>query len=200
MSRRKLYFGIGLIVFNLSWVFVLPFVGMNSFVNNYLLTERDVEADFLAGVDTDTELVFWGYVGCSAICPVTLSYLSSIYKTHTAEFPGHSFGVSFVGLPLPGEENSQRAVDNWAKLYNPDFKGYSLTGNEFSQALREFGVAFAPSFTNPKEVNHTGYIYLLQREEGRWVLRKTYTEYPPNHERILEDLRQIGIESQLSYW
>lgn len=191
MSRKKLYFGIGLILFNASWIFILPFVGMDTFLNRRLLTQRDVKATFLTDTGTDTELVFWGYVGCNTICPVTLSFLSSIYNTHQTEYPDHRLGVSFVGLPLPGEKNSQRVVDNWAKKYNADFKGFSLTGPEFSQTLQEFGVSFAPSFTNPKEINHSGYIYLLQKVDSRWVLRETYTEYPPNSERILEDLRQL---------
>jgi len=165
MSKTKKITGVAIVFLMAAWILVIPLIGMKGFATR-LHQEREVEAVFLADSEEELVLLFWGYVGCYTACPVSLSVLSDVYNSYTGEYPGHSLNVSFVGLPLPGEQNTQKAVQRYAQKFNRNFKGYSLSGEALGGSLREFDVSFSPSTFSPKDLNHSAFVYLLQKCGG----------------------------------
>lgn len=192
MSKAKIYVGFGLILLTIAWMFSLPIIGMYYHIPPPFQPIKEIVSPFLIDAKEEkTLLVFWGYVGCSTACPVTLANLQIIYTTYQRDYPGEALGVIFLGLPLPGESLDDLAADRYAKHFHQDFRGYGLSRIALSQALRDFGVIFTPSLASPEQLSHSSFIYLLQKKEDSWVLRRTYTDYPPRLDLILSDLRHL---------
>ncbi|MCB0168265.1 MAG: SCO family protein [Anaerolineae bacterium] len=164
-------------------------------MSNRLGQEKQISAAFLAEGQEDKMLVFWGYVGCGTVCPISMAALRNVYVSYQAEYPEEDLAVVFIGLPLPGEQPLPGSADKYAKIFHEDFRGYNLSAAAMSQAVREFDVSFSPSLTNPEIVQHSAFIYLLQREGDDWVLKRTYTDNPPQPDTILADLQTLSLQA-----
>ena len=176
---------------------MLPLLGLTGAFGNRIDQEKQITAPFLADAQADTMLVFLGYAGCTSTCPVTLATLHNVYIAYINESVGASLDVSFIGIPIPGQIALENEVDLYAKHFHKDFRGYSLTGDVMNQTLQEFEASFSPLLTNPQELSHTGFIYLLQKENGIWILKHTYTDYPPKSGVILKDLQALKEKGPL---
>lgn len=197
MSRTRIFAGICLTLISLGLIPSFPLLGLTGFFSNQVDQEKQITTPFLADVQVDTMLVFLGYVGCTSTCPVTLATLRNVYSSYTSEYSEASLEVSFVGIPVPGQIALENEADLYAKFFHKDFRGYSLTGDVMNQTLQEFGAGFSPLLTNPQELSHTGFIYLLQKENGIWILKHTYTDYPPKSGVILKDLQALKEKGPL---
>lgn len=192
MTSRKIVGGTVLILFNVVLVAALPWIAPNNYWGYELQPEREINASFLAEAKEDKLLIFFGYVGCGTVCPVSLASLRTVYTSYRADYPEETLGVVFIGLPLPGEPILAGSADRYAKFFHEDFRGYDLSSSALGQAVSEFGVSFAPSLIEPDILNHSAFIYLLQRSEAGWVLKRTYTDYAPQSTVILADLHTLN--------
>lgn len=191
MALQKTLVGVVLLISNLAIVMALPWMGLNSFTGNRVPQEKEIDVPFLGEANESEMLVFWGYVGCGTVCPVTMATLQQVYVSYQAEYPNKPLAVVFIGLPLPGELPRPNSADYYAKIFHQDFRGYSMAGAELSQAVSAFGVSFSPSVADPKLLNHTTFVYLLQRQDDQWKLKRTYRNTPLQPDTILADLRSL---------
>lgn len=191
VSSRKIVGGTVFLLFNVVVVAALPWIGPFGGLGDGLQSEREISASFLAEAEEDKLLVFFGYVGCGTVCPVSMASLRTVYTSYRADYPEETLGVIFIGLPLPGEPILAGSADHYAKFFHEDFRGYDLSSSTISQAVGEFGISFAPSLTEPAILNHSAFIYLLQRSETGWGLKRTYIDSAPKSTVILADLHTL---------
>jgi protein SCO1/2 len=190
MSRTKLLLGIGFLVVNLFWILALPLAGRGQTIEARFQVGKPMNLPFLNDVDASRLLVFWGYVECGTVCPVSMVTLRQVYVDFRDQYPEEPLTVAFVGLATGNPIDRPDAVAAYAGAFHPDFRGFTLAGLSLSEALREFGVTWRPSLRNGDEISHTSFIYFLEKVDGEWILRHVYEDYPPDAGRILADLQK----------
>ena len=189
MPSTKDFVGISLILISLGLIPTFPLMGLTGFFDNPLDQTKQVDVPFLAEVKADIVLVFVGYAGCGSVCPVSLATLRNVYVSYIQEHSGESLEIFFLGIPIPGQTVLEGEVDLYAKHFHEDFRGYNLREVDRYQTLQKLGANFTPLLFEPQDLSHTSYIYLLQNVNGVWMLKHTYTDYPPKAALILEDLQ-----------
>ena len=190
MSKLKLSAGVLLILISISLIFSIVFFG--HFTGNRagrVEVNSKIEANFLKDEKSEVVLLFFGYVGCQAICTPALDIIQNLYKEYNLKTEDNSLQVIFINLLSELEPNS---VDAFAKSFNKDFKGEYLTKSEIYKISRDFKVYFSPSLTNKYELSHTAYIYLLIKDENSYNMKYIYTSYPPQKDEILKDLLEVN--------
>lgn len=193
--KTRNFAGICLTLISLGLIPVFPLLGLIGAFGNQVDQDKEITASFLADAQADTMLVSLGYVGCTSTCPITLATLRTVYISYTQLYSRASLDVMFIGIPIPGQIALEDEVDLYAKHFHKDFKGYGLTGDVMNRTLQEFGASFSPLLTNPQELSHTSFIYLLQKVDDTWILKHTYTDYPPKSAVILNDLLALREKS-----
>ena len=146
-----------------------------------------IEAPFVTQASSkETVLLFFGYVGCSAICSPFLEELHDFYRDPRLDTKRDEIDVLFVNL-LSDIEPEQ--ADQFAQSFDSDFKGLYLDTAALRKIEREFQLLFSPSLLEKNELNHTDHLYLLQRtDDERWHLERYYFIHPLNHELLYKDL------------
>ena len=155
--------------------------------NGKIVINERIEAPYLNNNGKDLQLVFYGYVGCTKVCAPMLHDLSVFYDS--AEFsPLKPFvGFSFVNL-MPQIKPDQ--PDVFAKSFNPLFNGIYLTQKEIMTIDREFGLFFSRRLSEPDEIDHSDYLYLVQRQEnGDLILLNIYMTHPLNSKSLVTDIQ-----------
>lgn len=147
--------GIALIIFSVSWLFILPFIPLksNRLINANLLTQ------------TPQVLVFFGYPSCRNSCSPILLHLQKIYEN--CANPQH-LSVVFVNLWLEMSLlETQRYLDN----FHNDFIGLA-----FSKDLnQQFGIWFIPQADG--QIIHNDYIFLLENiNYNQWIIKEVFKE------------------------
>lgn len=132
-----------------------------------------VELPFLEGRSEDHILAYFGYPGCSDICPMSLRRLSStrkhlIEQGHTAEV-----GILFVNVQLDTPDEVTLA---YAKAHDPAFTGYSLRGKDRKALYNALSAKGYADGDDP--ASHTGFIYWFNREGQDWYLNRIFLELP----------------------
>ncbi len=178
MTTRKKIVGILLVFLSWGWLFAIPFIPLtsNKAVNFHFPVEGVVQ--YL--------LVFFGYPGCSTVCPVTLKTLAHVYTDYGKIYQDEALKVVFVNLELGmTAEVSMR----YAKHFHPDFLGYHLSKRQLNQLLDELGVSFFKY--DGQEPLHTSYIYLLERQLAGWKMKYVYSQPNLVESNLMNDLRVL---------
>ena len=158
MTKTKLLWGLFLWALLIAVIFIVPLTP--------LITNKTIEAPFLLPTGPDQAIVFFGYSACGDICPTTMMMLSNTLESSESdkEWPA----VVFVDIDKTS--NSQQA-SNYAKQFNPHFKGYFPPAEELTELTEYFGLNFQQSGSL---ITHKGRTYLLQRRDGIWTVKKAY--------------------------
>lgn len=186
MSRRKIIFGIILIVLSFSTIFlsILPSIYSNNQAGR-VDKQVDVDFDFLKNEKSPYVLLYFGYVGCYTICPPSLNEISQIYNRLN-----HSkYSFYFVNLQpdLPKEN-----VDQFAKVFNENFKGIYLNNEEIRIIISKLNVKYVPSVINKNEIDHSGFLHILKRlDNGHYQQEFIYTTRPFDIEFIVDELNNL---------
>jgi len=97
-------------------------------------------------------------------------------------------GFTFVNL-MPEVAQDQPA--EFARFFNPDFEGVYLTQKELMNIDRDFSIFFSKSLNDAAELNHSDYVYLMERQkEGKMKLKAIYMTHPFNRKMVANDIRQ----------
>ncbi|MFK7874032.1 MAG: SCO family protein [Oligoflexales bacterium] len=96
-------------------------------------------------------LVFFGYTKCPTVCPLSLSRLSSFYRS--LNFKDKS-SVQIVFISLDSDESSQE-VDDYLKSYQAPIKGFSSQNKDLTSFLKFF------SADGPKIEMHATSVFLV---------------------------------------
>lgn len=180
------------IAFFILLLVVIPLVQMLFFAQQTtgkIVVNQPVNASYLQHSEKDLTLVFFGYVGCTKVCTPILYKLNDFYNS-AAFVPLKPFvGFFFVNL-TPEMAPDQPKL--FAQSFNSDFEGVYLNQKELMGIDRDFTLSFSKSLMNKGEIDHSDYLYLIQRQKsGKIVLKNIYTSHPLNNDMIIADIIKL---------
>ncbi len=186
MSRKKITFGILLILLSFSTILfsALPILYSNNSAGK-VIKQVDVDFNFLKDNDSDYVLLYFGYVGCYTVCPPALNEISQIYK----KLDKNKFTFYFVNLQknVPKEN-----VDQFAKVFDENFKGIYLNNQEIKKIISKLNVKFIPSMFDKYDIDHSGFLHVLKKHENKIYKQEfLYTTRPFDIDYIIKDLDKI---------
>ena len=109
-------------------------------------------------------LVFFGFVRCPDVCPITMARLAKIYRD--LDEPGD---VQVVMVTVDPEHDTPEIVGRYASAFHPSFIGLSGSNSQVAVAARGFFVGYAD--IGGGQFTHTEVVAVVDRE-GR--LRYVY--------------------------
>lgn len=193
ISKRVLLaalFFIGLLVL-FPIVQALVFTGKTK---GKIVVDKTVDAPYLNHSKNNLFLVYYGYVGCTKVCMPILQNVSQFYESEMMAPIKRKVGFVFVNLM---SEVSQEQPDAFAKVFHPQFEGVYLTQKELMRIDRDFNLFFSRSLNDPTEINHSDYVYLMEREKnGSLRLHAIYMTHPLNYKILAHDINRRLEEMQ----
>lgn len=156
------------------------------------IMDETVNAPYLQKNPKRFQLVFFGYVGCKAVCTPMLHELSAFYESPSFIRLKPFVGVSFVNLIPEMEPNLPQA---YAQSINPNFIGIHLNKKELASIDKEFSLFVAKRLNEPGEIDHSDHVYLIERDKnGSLLLKNIYITHPMNKEKIISDINSFLTE------
>lgn len=154
------------------------------FYNSDYQPDKVVELPFKVNNSKTKLIFFFGYVGCPEVCPVSLSAVGIA----TREVKDDNLQVIFFGL----SDTTQTATDNFAKVFDKNFRGIKLKKNEQRKLIESFNVFWSPERKKIKrEASHSPYLYFLTKINNKWILKNVSTQYPPKKEDIIKLIENL---------
>lgn len=152
-----------------------------------IIVEQTIDAPYLSQMSKDMELVFFGYVGCTNVCTPMLERLSDFYDSEAFRPLKPYVGFTFVNLKSDVKAD-QPGI--FARAFNSSFEGVYLTQRQVMEIDRDFSLFFSKSLNDPGEINHSDYVYLIERgHNGDVRLLAMYMTHPLNSDMIIDDIR-----------
>jgi protein SCO1/2 len=140
---------------------------------------------FLKEEPAQAVLLYFGYVGCTAVCIPALNELAPMYDRLHAKFPS----LSFYFINLNPAQSSEWAK-TFAKSFHPDFHGAYTTAAEMQQLERDFNLAVT---SNNQEIGHSSNLYLIIKKNGHYTNRRIYTTHPYDEDQVEHDLQRLLV-------
>lgn len=135
-------------------------------------------------------IVFFGFTGCSSICPATLAKL-----THVLDDLGpESAGVTPLFITVDPMNDTPESLSTYLHPYHPRIIGLTGTAGELQDTYENFDV-FVQKITAPDDTfNHGGHLYLFDRqgEFAAYYTGKTQTRTLVRALKNLIDTQQQG--------
>lgn len=190
--KNKKYKIITIVLLSIFFLAV-PFLQSFIFVSNTqgkIEINKELDAQFIKS-DKKFVLLFFGYVGCVDVCTPLLERLSTMYESREFESIKDDVDVLFVNL-TPEVQKSQ--PDMFAKFFNKDFKGVYLSRKGTLSIDRTFGLFFSRSLSDKTELDHTDFLYLVDKTSDLQVLKSMYSVHPLNREKVIEDIKLLKVK------
>lgn len=157
----------------LGLIFSIPVLSYTS--------NKIVHAPFLSDNDRDIAVVFFGFAGCSDVCPAAMSLLEEFVTN--PDIQGDLPQVAFIDID---NQSNPKQADAYAKHYHPDFIGYFPSTEEMALFTDTYGLKVQQ---RGNRINHQGRAFLLKRnQDQRWQLVKTYTPDSLSIDSFLQDI------------
>jgi len=156
ISKKFIGFALWLIL--LTFIFSIPYLAFTQ--------SKKLNVSFLDQNGNKNALVFFGFRGCSNVCPMTLLILSQLLKSqkNAAQWPQ----IVFVDIDVSSDSIQ---ASTFAKKFHPSFVGLHIPPEELPTISAKFGLNIKGQ---SNEILHFGKTYLLQKKEKDWRLVKTY--------------------------
>ena len=158
-----LIFPLILVLMPLLFVIANAASGKNSPVQDNIVTR----APFLSGSQNDIEIVFFGFAGCSYICPTSLFTINEVLETIKEETPELRVGAFFVDVNVNGQ--IQRA-DEYSKFFSKNIKGVNVSKSELESLKKMFGLVVYQSERIETEIIHSDHFYILKKNADTWSI------------------------------
>jgi len=183
MSKAKIIFGVFLITLMLSTLLFSAFPSLYSNdKTGKIYKQVDTNFNFLKNENSDYVLLYFGYVGCTTICSPALTQINQIYKELNAD----RFSFYFINLQV---NTPEEIVDQFAKHFNKNFNGIYLNNDKIKKITNKLNVKYVPSMLDKNEIDHTGFLHVLKKEEKNIYQQKfLYTTKPFEIQEIIKDL------------
>jgi len=142
----------------LIFIFYIPFMP--------LALDKELKVSFLDQDGNENALVFFGFRGCSDVCPMTLSTLKQFFDSQqdTSQWP------QVIFVDIDANSDSTQASD-FAKQFHSSFVGLHVSFEELTKISGKFGLKIQQEGS---QILHLGKTYLLRRKVNNWKLVKIY--------------------------
>ncbi|MDD5717987.1 MAG: SCO family protein [Sulfuricurvum sp.] len=154
-----------------------------------IVINKVIEAPYLKGSNKEVFLVFFGYVGCTKVCTPILHRLNDFYTSKAFAPLKPYVGLTFVNL-MP--EVTPEQPGEFAHSFNPNFQGVYLSQRQLMGIDRDFALFFSKSLRDISEIDHSDYVYLMERQkDGRLKLHSIYMTHPLNASMLQDDIAYL---------
>lgn len=132
--------------------------------------------------------LFFGYTHCQGICPMTMTMLTQLYVQIKKEKLPHP---QIVFITLDPKRDTQKVVANYAKAFNPNFKGVTGPLVGIQQLSKQMGVVYIRAQQDREnknyQIDHSGTLYLINPAGQLLAI------FSPPHEKdtITKDYRTL---------
>lgn len=161
-------------------------------VSTRIPVDAPLDAPFLDAVPRSTILLYFGYVGCGDVCTPLLGNLAALYDAEPFAALRAHVGVAFANLTYEIDPE-QPAL--FAMASHPAFIGIHLDRSRLQGLSRLFRLYYARRLGDPRAMDHTDFVYLLQRKGGGYRLVSFYSTHPLDGGRLRADIAALLKES-----
>jgi protein SCO1 len=127
-------------------------------VNVSDVTLQTLQGDFqFADLKGDVVIVFFGFVRCPDVCPLTMSRLAEIYRSL-----GEPKDLKIVMVTVDPEHDTPELTAQYVQAYHPDFIGLSGNNRQVAEATTRFYIG--ANTTVDGQVVHTDPLLILDRQ------------------------------------
>jgi protein SCO1 len=114
------------------------------------------EGDFqFSDLNGRVVVVFFGFVGCPDVCPLTMSRLAEIYRNLN-----EPEDLAVVMVTVDPENDTPELVNNYATGFHPAFIGLSGENSQVAEAAKRFFIGYNAT---DGQVVHTDPVLILDR-------------------------------------
>jgi protein SCO1 len=125
------------------------------------------EGDFeFADLNGNVTVVFFGFVRCPDVCPLTMNRLAEIYRTL-----GEPEDLKIVMVTVDPEFDTPEIVKGYATGFHPSFIGLSGTNTQVATATQRFYIG--ANVMGDGQVIHTDPVLILDRNGA---MRRVYSQ------------------------
>lgn len=187
MDKKFIIFSILLFILIIAIPVIQSLLFTQSTIENGRIEINEtIEVPFLNGNEKQAIILFFGYVGCTDVCIPLLNQLKTMYEKPEFKIFHSSTDIVFVNL-LPQLEPAQPKL--FAETFNSNFKGVYLSQSQLNNIERKFRLFFSKNIFDKNKLNHTDYIYLLERQaNGQLILKNLYNTHPFKPYTLINDL------------
>lgn len=116
-------------------------------------------------------VLFFGYVNCPDICPMTLAEMKNVLT----ELEQQADELSFVFITVDPERDTPERLAEYIPAFSDKFYGIYVTDEEIDAVKKGYGIYGEVNAENPYFVDHTGGVYIVDKQ-GQ--LRLLYGQNP----------------------
>lgn len=171
-NYNKVSIGFALWFLLIIFIFSIPFMP--------LVLDKKLDASFLDQEGNENALIFFGFRGCSDVCPMTLTILRQLFDSQE----NSSLWPQVVFVDIDASSNSAEA-SSFAKQFHASFIGLHIPSEELGEISNKFGLNIKQE---GNQISHLGKIYLLQRKVNDWRLVKIYNPNSFSVETLQKEL------------
>jgi len=175
-NKDKVSIGFSLWLLLIIFIFSIPFMP--------LTLNKKLDTSILDQEGNDNALIFFGFRGCSNVCPMTLSILSQLFDSQK----NPSLWPQVVFVDIDANSNSAQA-SNFAKQFHASFIGLHIPTEELNEVSIKFGLNIKQE---GNQISHLGKTYLLQRKVNDWSLVKIYNPNSFSVETLQKELFDLN--------
>ena len=127
-------------------------------------------------LDSDLMLIYFGFTYCPDICPTELARMARIVEG----LGNDKARVSGIFVTVDPERDTESAVADYAKAFDPSFLGLTGSEEQIKQVMRQYQVYAQKVGEDPETytVDHSSRIYLMDRDANLMALFSMDTEIP----------------------
>lgn len=127
-------------------------------------------------LDSDLMLIYFGFTYCPDICPTELARMARIVEG----LGNDKARVSGLFVTVDPERDTESAVADYAKAFDPSFLGLTGSEEQIKQVMRQYQVYAQKVGEDPETytVDHSSRIYLMDRDANLMALFSMDTEIP----------------------
>ena len=125
--------------------------------------------DFMDAAQNDFEVVFFGYVGCSYICPTSLFKIGDVLDELKSADPTLSIGGHFVDVNA--EAQIQRA-NEYSLNFSKSIVGVNVDQEMLHGLRKEFGLNVFNTNRETDPITHTDHFFLMKKVENGWTIAR----------------------------
>lgn len=153
----------GILIIPSGLFVLLPYLG-----SGVPLEGNVVRSDaFLNGSQNEIEVAFFGYAGCSFICPRSLFTLGEVIDSLKVEYPDKRFGGTFVDI---NAETQVGRANQYSEAFSPYISGKNVGHEELEELKEEFGLSILDDTEQSGEIFHTDHFFVLQKRGEDWEI------------------------------
>ena len=182
-KSKKLY-GILLVLITFLMFFFINSILV--FFNDAGKIEKKVSTNFkfLQKEEKPIVLLYFGYTHCPDVCVLALNKLNKLYPLIEKE----KVSIYFINLL---DEVSAKDTKDYVDSFNNNFNAISLDKKELLSVTSQLKVTFSKSMFNKKEMNHSSFLYLLEKKEDNYLQKYVYLSNSYDLKMITDDITNI---------